>query len=118
MKLTGRALTILVVICFAFFAFSCAEKEDTEALKKQIEQLTAEKADLEAKASAAAAQAGCPNSSEPLLPEVQHERCAEAVCRRDPRIAGKVRLARKCEGIGERHTARSGTLSQPSGLAR
>ena len=60
MKLTGKALSILVVICFAFFAFSCAEKEDTEALKKQIEQLSAEKADLEAKVSSAAAKAAAP----------------------------------------------------------
>jgi branched-chain amino acid transport system substrate-binding protein len=60
MKMTGKALSILIVVCFAFFAFSCAEKEDTEALKKQIEQLTSEKADLEAKASSAAAKAAAP----------------------------------------------------------
>ena len=49
-----------MLFVFRFFAFSCAEKEDTEALKKQIEQLTADKADLEAKVSSAAAKSAAP----------------------------------------------------------
>ena len=51
MRMSKKLLSITVVLCFALFVFSCGEGEKVAELEKKVEQLSSEKADLQAQVS-------------------------------------------------------------------